>query len=70
MKSLKSHYGWHSVQAQADFLWFSGGGGEMRGAKFPAVKNPNDRTRWEEEPLKWLFGGRARLFRSNEGKLV
>lgn len=52
LKSLKSHYGWHSVQAQADFLWFSGGGEEMRGAKSPRSGIQSDRTGREGGPLK------------------
>lgn len=43
--SLKSHYGWHSVQAEADFLWFSGDGEEMRGAKSPRCRIQSDGRR-------------------------
>lgn len=44
--SLKSHYGWHSARAEADFLWFSGDGEEMRGAKSPRrrVRTPGPGT--------------------------
>lgn len=38
LMSLKSHYGWRSVPAKTDFLWFCSGGEEMREAKSPRRK--------------------------------
>lgn len=73
MKSLKSHYGWHSVQAQADFLWFSGDGEEMRGAQSPRCRIQAMGPAGRESLLKRQPGSseeRARLFRSNEGELA
>lgn len=42
LMSLKSHYGWCSVPAKADFLWFCSGGEEMREAKSPWSKIQKD----------------------------
>lgn len=50
--SLKSHYGWRSVPAKTDFLWFCSGGEEMREAKSLWSKIQMDMAGHEGGPLK------------------
>lgn len=52
LMSLKSHYGWRSVPAKTDFLWFCSGGEEMREAKSLWRKIQMDMAGHEGDPLK------------------
>lgn len=69
--SLKSHYGWRSAQAQADFLCLSGDGEEMRGAKSPTRGRVRRKSLWnsrstDDQHLRSGVG--ASKSRRNDGK--